>query len=189
MAQQVAQDETEIIEAPVAQGLATYHPTRWALVNRALDLTDELTNGRAGWVQRFVTYSFIGGSAAVVNLCIFFVMYQVIILPFNDHILWQHAARWFVAFAVASEISIFANFIPNDYFTFRHLPGHQRSWIARAARFHVTCLAGTTLTFLISGALHFVSVQATLAQAIAIAIAFLFNFTFHHLFTYRHIAH
>jgi dolichol-phosphate mannosyltransferase len=189
MAQQVAQDETEMAASPEKSRLATYHPTRWRLVNRALDLTDEITHGRAGWVQRFITYSVIGGTAAVVNLIIFFVMYQVIILPFNDVVFWQHAMRWFIAFAVAAEISIFANFIPNDYFTFRHLPGHQRSWLARAGRFQVTCLAGTTLTFLISGALHFVNVQATLAQAAAIAVVFLFNFTFHHVFTYRHISH
>src|SRR5262249_10052391 len=155
------------------------------------DVVDRVSGGRAGWVQRFVSYSFIGGSAAVVNLAIFFVMYQVVILPFNDSVAWQHAARWLIAFLVASEISIFANFIPNDYFTFRHLPGHQRTWIARALRFHIPCLAGTTLTFLISGLLHFlsvqriVSVQAVLGQAIAIGLVFLFNFTFHHLFTYR----
>jgi dolichol-phosphate mannosyltransferase len=187
MAQQIAQDEREA--APTAPGrpMPSYHPTRSALANRALDVADRVTNGRADWVQRFISYGFIGGSAAVVNLAIFFVMYQVIILPFDDAVLWQHAARWFIAFAVAAELSIFANFIPNDYFTFRHLPGHQRTWVARALRFNVTCLAGTGLTFLISGALHFLSVQALLAQAIAIAVVFLFNFTFHHVFTYRHI--
>ncbi len=189
MAQQVAQDETGMVGPKIPTRVISYHPTRWRFVNRALDLTDDLTRGRAGWVQRFVSYGFIGGMAAVVNLAIFFVMYQVVNLPFDDAIFWQHAARWLIAFAVATEISIFANFIPNDYFTFRHLPGHQRTWIARAARFQVTCLAGTTLTFLISGALHFVSVQATLAQAIAIGIVFLFNFTFHHVYTYRHVKH
>lgn len=183
---QIVQDDVETLESVALAG-RSYHPTRWGLVNRALDLVDRVSGGRAGWVQRFVSYSFIGGFAAVVNLVIFFLMYQVVPLPFNDQILWQHGAHWLTAFVVAAEISIFANFIPNDYFTFRHLPGHQRSWLARAARFHVTCIAGTLLTLLISGALHFVSVQATLAQAVAIAIVFLFNFTVHHLFTYRHV--
>src|SRR5581483_2896007 len=106
------QGEAEVVAPAMPGRVMSYHPTRWNLVNRALDLTDELTGGRAGWVQRFVSYSFIGGMAAVVNLIIFFVMYQVVILPFNDAVLWQHAARWFIAFAIAAEISIFANFIP-----------------------------------------------------------------------------
>lgn len=185
---QIVRDEVETVE-PTAAFPRSYHPTRWSLVNRALDRVDEVSDGRAGWVQRFVSYGFIGGFAAVVNLIIFFVMYQVVPLPFNDQIFWQHAAHWTVAFVVASEISIFANFIPNDYFTFRHLLGHQRSVLARAVRFHMTALAGTGLTFVLSGAMHFIAVQATLAQAIAIAIVFLFNFTFHHIFTYRHIKH
>jgi len=167
----------------------SYRPTQWALANRALDIADEVTRGRADWVQRFFTYSFIGGSAALVNLAIFYVMYEVALPPMDHGAAWQHAARWLVAFAVAAELSIFANFIPNDYFTFRHLPGHRRSWLARAARFNLTCLAGTLLTLALSGALHFVGVNALLGQATAIALVFLFNFAFHHIFTYRHVAH
>jgi putative flippase GtrA len=190
MAQQIAQDETEALE-PMAppRSLPSYHPTRSAQVNRALDLADQLTGGRADWVQRFVSYSFIGGCAAVVNLVIFSLMWQVAPLPFDTHIWWQDGLKWFTAFVVAAEISIFANFIPNDYFTFRHLPGHQRAWVARAARFHLTCMPGALLTGAISGAAHFARIQATLGQAIAIAIVFLFNFTFHHVFTYRHVKH
>jgi putative flippase GtrA len=172
--------------APAGRKTPTYHPTQWALVNRALDVADVVTRGRADWVQRFVTYAFIGGSAAVINLAIFALMYRVALAPLDHGEAWQRAMRWLISFVVASELSIFANFIPNDYFTFRHLPGHKRSWLARAARFNLTCLAGTMLTFVISGALHFLSVEATLGQAIAIALVFLFNFTFHHVYTYRH---
>jgi putative flippase GtrA len=166
--------------------MPSYHPTQWPQVNRALDIADRLSGGRADWVQRFVTYSFIGGCAAVVNLFIFAIMWQVVPLPLDTQIWWQDGLKWFIAFAVSAEISIFANFIPNDYFTFRHLPGHKRTWVARAARFNLTCMAGTLLTLVIAGALHFVHVQATLGQAIAIALVFLFNFTFHHIYTYRH---
>ena len=188
MAQRIAPDETEMVDPlAVTERQPSYHPTRVALVNRALDLTDELTNGRADWVQRFFSYSFIGGTAAVVNLIIFNVLWYFAPLGFNDAVSLQHAAHWLVSFGVAAEISIFANFIPNDHFTFRHLPGHQRRWIARAARFHLTCMPGTLLTGTISVAGHFAGIQAGLAQAIAIAIVFLFNFTFHHVFTYRHI--
>jgi len=205
MAKQIVRDETDVDNpamadpsdgalaadgAPRAGRVApSYQPTRWALVNRALDATDALTGGRAEWAQRFVTYGLIGGSAALVNLAIFAAVYYRAPLPFRDAIAWQHFAHWLVAFAVAAELSIFANFIPNDYFTFRHLPGHRRSWLARAARFNLTCLAGTLLTLALSGALHFVGVNALLGQATAIALVFLFNFAFHHIFTYRHVAH
>lgn len=188
MAQHVAQDEKEVEAPSVAARLATYHPTRWALVNRALDVADDLTGGRAGWVQRFFSYSFIGGMAAVVNLIIFNVMFYLAPLGFDDTVLTQHAEHWLIAFAVAAEISIFANFIPNDHFTFRYLPGHQRSWLARAARFQLTCMPGTFFTGVLSGVGHFAHLNAGLAQAIAIGIVFLFNFTFHHIYTYRHIA-
>jgi putative flippase GtrA len=93
---------------------------------------------------------------------------------------------WFVAFAIATEISILANFIPNDYLTFRHLPGHKRTWLARCARFHMTCVAGVALTLGISSGLFLLSVPAWLAQAIALILVTAFNFTAHHLFTYRH---
>ena len=185
---QFVEDGVETLEASMAL-MRSYHPTRWAVVNRTLEVVDRVSGGRAGWVQRFVTYGFIGGSAAVVNLAIFAVMFYVAPLGFDDTIFSQHAAHWLIAFAVASEISIFANFIPNDYFTFRHLPGHQRSWLVRAARFQLTCMPGTLLTGAISGAAHFEHIQAGLAQAIAIAIVFLFNFAFHHIYTYRHVAH
>jgi putative flippase GtrA len=185
---QFIQDDVEALEPAALLG-RSYHPTRWVLVNRTLDVVDRVSRGRAGWVQRFISYGFIGGFAAVVNLIIFFVMFYLAPLGFNDAIFTQHAAHWLIAFAVASEISIFANFIPNDHFTFRHLPGHQRVWVARAARFQLTCMPGTLFTGAISAAGHFAHIQAGLAQAIAIAIVFLFNFAFHHIFTYRHIAH
>jgi putative flippase GtrA len=189
MAQQIARDEREAAQTAPGRPMPSYHPTRSALANRALDVADRVTNGRAGWVQRFVSYGFIGGFAAVVNLILFNAIFYLAPLPYDHAIWWQDLGHYIIAFVVASEISIFANFIPNDYFTFRHLPGHQRSWLARAVRFHVTCMVGVLLTFLISVGLHFVGIAAGLAQAMAIAIVFLFNFTFHHVFTYRHIKH
>jgi putative flippase GtrA len=187
---QIVRDETEIIDPKAApRRLPSYHPTRSARVNRALDVADRVTKGRADWVQRFFSYSFVGGFAALVNLTIFNVMFYFAPLGFDDAIFTQHAAHWLISFAVATEISIFANFIPNDYFTFRHLSGHQRSWITRAARFHLTCTPGVLFTGAISGAAHFEHIQAGVAQAIAIAIVFLFNFAFHHIFTYRHVKH
>lgn len=59
----------------------SYIPTSWTIVNRALDIVDKVTNGRADWVQRFFSYSFIGGIAALVNLTIFSLVYHRLEMP------------------------------------------------------------------------------------------------------------
>jgi putative flippase GtrA len=158
----------------------TYHPTRWPIVNRALDVADGLTGGHAGIVQRVFNYLLFGGFASLVNLAIVTVLYEVVKLPINSKI---HFA---IAFAVATEVSIVVNFIPQDLVTFRHLPGHSRSWLVRCLRFHMTSLGGVTVTAIVSFTLReIVGLQVTIAQAIAILVALAFNFTFHHIFTYR----
>lgn len=164
----------------------SYHPTRWSSVNGVLDVVERMTGGRAGWFQRLFSYLFVGGFAAIVNLLVFYVMYYLLPLPFDDKNSVQHTEHYLLAFVVATEISIFANFIPNDRITFSHLAGHSRSWWTRCMRFHVTCIAGTLLTLAISYSLHLVHLPAIAAQAIALIVVTAFNFTFHHLFTYRH---
>lgn len=165
-----------------ASTLSSYHPTRWSIVNRALDLTDRWTGGRAGWVQRLFSYLFFGGCAAVVNLIIFYIVLYRVALPVSEPV------HNIIAYVIAAEISILANFIPNDYFTFSHLPGHNRSWRARCLRFHITTIGGVIITFVIEFGLHnFAHVPAILAEAIGIIIALIYNFTVHHLFTYGHV--
>lgn len=171
-------------ERAAPRQLPTYRPTRWALVNRALDTVDALTRGRAEWVQRLVSYLAIGGTAALINIAALTIMLNDVLPPSHDA--FSHRWHFVLASVVAYEVSIFANFIPNDYFTFRFLPGHQRSWWARCLRFHMTAVGGVIVTFLISGTLYeFLKLNATLAQAIALLLAVFFNFTFHHIFTYR----
>jgi putative flippase GtrA len=163
----------------------TYYLTRWPAVNQLLAYTDTVTKGRAGWLQRIFTYLMAGGFAAAVNLSVFQAM---LLLPLG----LSEQAHNLVAYLVAAEISIIANFIPNDYLTFRHLPGHARSWWQRCLRFHITTSLGTALTFVLEYTLHFVvrfgtfRIPAVVAEAIAIVIVLFFNFTMHHVFTYRH---
>ena len=165
-----------------ASALSSYHLTRWPIVNRALDLTDRWTGGRAGWVQRAFSYLFFGGCAAIVNLVVFYIVYYRVALPVSE------SAHNIIAYLIAAEISILANFIPNDYFTFRHLPGHNRSWGARCLRFHITTIGGVIITFVIEFALtHLTPTPAIVAEAIGIIIALIYNFTVHHLFTYGHV--
>lgn len=165
--------------APLAAPTQSYYDTRWPLVNRALAITDTITQGRAGLLQRLSTYLVFGGTAAVVNLSILAIFFHF----GSEKVLWY----WLVANVVAYEISILANFIPNDYFTFRHLAGHNRSWLARCARFHVTSLSGVVVTFILSALLfHLLGLPALVAQAIALILATAYNFTVHHLFTYAH---
>lgn len=172
---------SEIVEScntPVRQ--PSYQPTSWLMINRILDVVDELTGGRAGWVQRFFSFAFIGGFAACVNLVVFFIMDHYVQLPVNA------IAHNAIAFIVANEISLLANFIPNDYFTFRRLAGN-RPWGLRCARFHLTACSGITLTYLLQFCFNFYfHLPSIFAQAAAIWIVLFYNFTFHHVFTYRH---
>ncbi|HTK10321.1 MAG TPA: GtrA family protein [Ktedonobacteraceae bacterium] len=164
----------------------SYNPTPWLFVNRMLDIVDLVSGGRADWVIRFLSYCVIGGFAAVVNLVVFHVVFYNVPLPFDSQDAILHNI---VASAVAAEISILANFIPNDFFTFRHLPGRARSWPARCLRFHATSISGSVLTFLIEfGFSYLLHIQPTIAQALALIIVLFYNFTVHHLFTYRHVA-
>src|SRR5579859_4305055 len=49
-------------DAPLAAAPEkSYYDTRWPLVNQALALTERLTGGRAGLLQRLFTYLLIGG--------------------------------------------------------------------------------------------------------------------------------
>lgn len=160
----------------------SYVPTGIRFVDSLLAVADRMTHGKAGVLQRAVSYLIIGGFAAVINLACLLLFYNVIPMPFTETV------HYIVAFALAGEISILANFIPNDYFTFRHLPGHARTWWQRCWRFHSTAIAGTLVTFVISITLHgWLHMIPLFAQAIAIVIALIFNFTFHHLWTYRHV--
>lgn len=169
-------------EVEVRRVEPSYTPTGVAFLDSLLELADRITVGKAGILQRAVSYLIVGGFAAVVNLVCLYLFYNVIQTPFNDVIHYN------VAFVVAAEISILANFIPNDRITFSHLPGHARSWWQRCWRFHSTAIAGTLVTYVVSSALKWGLHWAVLiAQSTAITIALVFNFTFHHIWTYRHI--
>lgn len=175
---------SETQESISAARSVSYQPTRWAFVNKVLDIVDALSGGRAGWVQRFFMFAFIGGCAALVNMAVFYIVFDVIAQPANQTV------RNVIASIFAAEISIMANFIPNDFFTFRHLAGHQRAWLARCLRFHITSVGGSVLTFVIEFSLsHLLHVRPIYAQAIALILVLFYNFSFHHIFTYRHLGH
>ena len=165
----------------------SYQPYPWPLLNRVLDAVDEKTNGRAGWLQRFISYLFFGGLAALVNLLVFYVMYYHLLAGFT---LTHKTLSNVFSYIAAAELSIIANFIPNDRFTFNKLPGAQRPWLQRCARFHMTTVVGSLLTFIIELSLStFTHTQPIIAEAIATLLVLIYNFSFHHIFTYRHMKH
>ena len=175
-------DSLVLQKVPSASCLPSYHPTAWTFVNRVLDIVDTITGRRAAWCQRFFMFAFIGGFAALVNMAVFYLVFYVIALPVNET---MHNV---IASVLAAEFSITANFVPNDFFTFRQLSGHQRSWIARCMRFHITCVGGIVLTFVIQfNFSHLLHIQPIIAQAIALILVLFYNFSFHHIFTYRHV--
>ncbi len=175
-------DSLDVQEVPPAPRLPSYQPTAWAFVNRVLDIVDTRTGGLAAWCQRFFMFACIGGCAALVNMAVFSLVFDVIALPVIETL---HNV---IASVLAAAISIIANFVLNDFFTFRHLPGHQRSWLARCVRFYITAIGGCILIFVIQFAItHLLHVRPIIAQAIALIVVLFYNFSFHHLFTYRHV--
>jgi len=177
-------DASPIIIAP-EKIAPSYQAYPWSLPNRILDIVDMKTNGRAGQVQRVITYLFFGGTAALVNLAVFYVMYHLVLGSMPKSLLHNT-----LSYIVAAELSILANFIPNDRFTFNTLPGAKRPWLQRCVRFHMTCIVGATLTFLIElGLSTFTKIDPLIAEAIATLLVLIYNFSAHHLFTYRHVKH
>src|SRR5689334_11587983 len=160
----------------------SYQATRWSLVNRVLAIVDRITNGKAGMLQRLFSFLFVGGLGAVVNLVLFNLLYVRLYMPIDPMI---HNV---LAMTVSYEISLLLNFTLNDYFTFRHLDGHARSWFARCSRFHVTAVVGFFLTLFFQFVFHFFfNIHPSVAQAMAILLVLVYNFAAHHLFTYRHV--
>ncbi len=160
----------------------SYTPTPWIFINRVLDMVDLVSRGRADWVVRFLSYCVIGGFAAVVNLVVFYLVFYRVSLPLDTRL------HNIVASLLAAEISILANYIPNDFFTFRHLPGRARSWQARCLRFHITAIGGTILTIVLQfGFSYVLHTYPIISQALALVIVLIYNFSIHHIFTYRHV--
>ncbi|HKF37524.1 MAG TPA: GtrA family protein [Ktedonobacteraceae bacterium] len=175
-------DSLDVPEVPSAPRLPGYQPTAWVFINRVLDIVDTRTGGRAAWCQRFFMFACIGGCAALVNMAVFYLVFDVIALPVNEPL---HNV---IASVLAAAISIIANFVLNDFFTFRHLPGHQRSWFARCVRFYITAISGCVLIFVIQFAIsHLLHVRPIIAQATALIVVLFYNFSFHHIFTYRRV--
>jgi dolichol-phosphate mannosyltransferase len=146
-----------------------------------LNIIDLFTGGRTGLFQRLFSFLSVGGMGATVNIICFSSLYALLERRLHN------PGAYFIAFLLATEISILFNFVLNDRITFRHLHSHKRSWQMRCIRFHTTSLGGTLLTFVISFLLlHWLHVPALFAQAFALIVATVFNFTFHHLFTYHH---
>jgi putative flippase GtrA len=174
--------DPEIANVQPASIAHTYHPTRWPFINNLLDTADSITHGRAGQLQTFISFAFLGGLASAVNLAVLYVVYYHSLKSVDSNV------RQVIAFLLASEISIVVNFALNDYFTFRYLPGHERSWRARCLRFHMTSTSAILLTFLINFSLtHGLHASFFVAQAVAILIVLFYNFAVHHLFTYRQV--
>ncbi len=176
-------DECYLVESMGGAGVSvgpSFAPSGVALLDHLLKLVDDKTHGKGGMLQRAFSYLIIGAFGAVINLMVLDICLFAGPMPANRQL------HWLVAFLVAAEVSILANFIPNDRITFGRLPGHARPWWLRCARFHSTTLVGTGVTLVISYSLHrWFGFLAVLAEAIAIVVALVFNFTLHHLWTYR----
>jgi putative flippase GtrA len=175
------EEELESVDLFPQVASPSYHRTRWPLMNDLLEWVEVRTHGRAGQVQKLVSYLLFGGIAAMANLLIFYIVFHDIALPVSEFV------HNLIASACAVELSLIVNFIPNDYFTFRYMPGRSRSWWVRCVRYHITALSGNLLTILLQVFFsHVLHIEPLLGEACAIILVLFYNYTFHHLFTYNH---
>ncbi len=131
-------------------------------------------------LQRLFSYMVVGALSAVINLTVFHLIYDVSLAVYPGPV------RYLLAYAGSAEISVMANFLLNDRYTFQRLPGHARPWLMRCLRFHSTAAGGLLVTLLLSLGLHYgLHVIPLLAQAIAILLALVYNLTMHFIWTYR----
>ncbi len=148
-----------------------------ALIARLSRTLSTIMGSYAPVIRRLVSFLFVGGLGAALNLLCFSILYNILLR------LSIGVVVYLVAFAIATELSLFHNFLLNDWITFRHLRG--RHWMMRCLRFHVTSTGGALLTLGISFSLfNFFGMSALVAQGTALVAATLFNFFFHHVFTY-----
>lgn len=177
--QVIAASSSSATPAPSA---ASFTPTGIAAIDRTLTWLDRVTGGKAGGLVHLGSYLMSGGFAAVVNLACLYLVYNRLALPVPDQV------HYILAYIAAAEVSIIANFLPNDSLTFRHMAGHARPWWQRLLRFHSTTLLGLCVTLAISYTMHYgFGLPVVAGQAVAIVVALVFNFTFHHVWTYRRL--
>lgn len=180
--QEIVEEIVEIVEqvAPASPTLPSYHPTSWALLNTVLDRVDVITNGRAGSLYQFATFLVFGGSTALVNMAIVYVVFYRMQMP-----ALTSQVHNLIAIALGCEISLTCNFFLNDNVTFKHMPGRSRSLLGRFWRFQTTGIVGTILTILIESAFSdFLHLPALVSTAIAIVIVLFYNFFMQSFFTY-----
>ncbi|MBA3827196.1 MAG: GtrA family protein [Ktedonobacterales bacterium] len=153
----------------------------WAhLYQAAYAMVDAKTGGRAAEVLRLVTFLAVGGSASLLNLaCVW---------SFDRLLHPTSGLAIFLVLAAATEISLLANFLLNDRFTFRTMVGEHRTFVQRGVRFHGPAMVGFGLTLLISNLAHHVAhLTLTTSQGVAILIVTVVNFLMHRHWTYREV--
>lgn len=125
-------------------------------------------------LRRLALFLIAGGLSALVTIAVTSTLTDLE----HERFLWAALA--------GTEAGILVNFTINDRQTFSDLAGHRRSWLARVARFHVTCATGQTLILLLSLVLHdALHWRAALAQALPIMLITGVNFAMHRFWTYR----
>jgi putative flippase GtrA len=180
--QEIIEEIVEIVEhvAPAASAKPSYQPTRWPQANALLDKVDDITNGRAGSLVQFATFLVFGGTTTIINLAIVYVAYYRIPMP-----ALTDAWHSLLATVLGCELSLTCNFLLNDNFTFKNMPGRSRSLLARFWRFQTTGIVGTLLNLAIATGLADLAHMNTLvAEAIAVIIVLFYNFFVQSFFTY-----
>ncbi len=131
--------------------------------------------------RRFIKFCVVGGSGVAVNLAFVWVGIQL----FSAQ---EEAARDALASALGIFVSVFTNFLINDYWTWGDRPKgkRKRDFVARCARYYLASALAVALQYGVAMALtRAAGLHLMLAQLIGIALGTVVNYAINNLWTFR----
>jgi len=171
MASGVEQLQEQGIASESLAGRSAASPT---LPTWLMGRLDTLTGGHAHEGLRVISFLFMGGLAALVNLLGTWFFARYTSLPHGVYTI------------LATEISLLCSFVLNDRFTFRSLIDSRRPYWLRCIRFHGPAAVGFLFTLLVSDAGYYLAhLPSLIAQSVALILATVVNFVMHRFWTYR----
>jgi dolichol-phosphate mannosyltransferase len=120
---------------------------------------------------RVLKFMAVGGSGAVVNLGILYLLYS------SAHMLV------YLAFLFSIEASIISNFLLNNFWTFRKIEGG--SFLSKLIKFHTSSALGVTIQYVTFVLLLAMNFHYMVAAAIGIILGFILNYLLSEIFVWK----
>jgi len=130
--------------------------------------------------RRFLKFCIVGGSGVPVNLLFTWLGYQFLFVRFG------HEVRNGAAFVLGIIVSIFTNFLLNDFWTWRDREKHTGHFLGRMGRFYLVCSVASLIQFGTAMALTlWLHLHYLVSQLVGIALATVVNFVVNNAWTFR----